>query len=64
VEDTAPVLTEAAIRRSHTPKKGEATRKRPVANPRLTEAKPTDRKAYAAQSRQDRLTRAAAPARG
>jgi hypothetical protein len=40
--------------RAYTPKKGEATRKRPVANPRLAaDAKPADRKAYASRTRDE-----------
>ena len=51
-EVTDPESTEPVQRRAYTPKKGEATPKRPVANRRLAEPVPTNRKEAAARSRE------------
>jgi hypothetical protein len=52
--DEAAEPVEPALPRSYTPKKGEATRKRPVANRRVAETKPSDPKQARALSRQRR----------
>ncbi len=57
VEDQVDEVTEPEPatpnqRRAYTPKKGEATPKRPVANRRLAEPAPTNRKEAAARSRE------------
>jgi hypothetical protein len=51
-EVTEPEPLTPNQRRAYTPKKGEATRKRPAANRRLSEAAPADRKEAAARSRE------------
>jgi len=53
VEEIAEPV-EPARPKGYTPKKGEATRKRPVANKRIAEAKPSDPKAARTLARQRR----------